>query len=107
MDGSPVFASNRASVKPDLKIRRGSGRIVGNAEVIRPSVASGAPRRGNARRIATSLFAGLLLRHEPAAGKKFRGGALAASDGTVHRPVVSAEIGRFSSKEQGITNRCS
>ncbi len=47
------------------------------------------------------------LRPEPAAGKKFSGGALAASDGTMHRPVVSAPVRRFSRKEQGIANRCS
>ena len=47
------------------------------------------------------------LRSEPAAGKKFSGGALAASDGTVHRPIVPAAIRRFSREEQGIPNRCS
>ena len=45
------------------------------------------------------------LGREPAAGKKFSGGALAASDGAMHRPVVSAAIRRFSSKKEGIPNR--
>jgi len=41
------------------------------------------------------------------ARKKFAGGALAASNGTVQCSVVSAEIRRFSGKEQGIPNwRC-
>ena len=47
-----------------------------------------------------------VLRPEPTAGKKFSGGALAAGDGTVQCPVVSAAIRRFSGKEQSIPNRC-
>jgi hypothetical protein len=35
------------------------------------------------------LLTGVVLRPEPVAGKKINGGALAASDGAVHRPVVS------------------
>jgi hypothetical protein len=45
------------------------------------------------------------LRPEAAAGEKFSGGALAAGDGAVHRPVVSAPIRRFSGKKEGISNR--
>lgn len=56
-------------------------------------------------RMYDHLFA-LVLRLEPAAGKKIGGGALAASDGAVHRPVVSVEIRRFAGKEQGIPNWC-
>ena len=46
------------------------------------------------------------LRPKSAAGKKFAGSALAASDGAVHGPVVSAAVRRFAGKEQGVLNRC-
>ena len=39
--------------------------------------------------------------------KNFSSGALAASNGPMHRSIVSAEIGRLSSKKQGIAERCS
>ena len=66
---------------------------------------------GVVRRVVHESVSGLKgfsfrLRPDPGAGKKFSGGALAAGDGAVQRPVVSAAIRRFSGKEQSIPNRC-
>src|SRR5208282_2378654 len=61
---------------------------------------------GVVRRVVHESVCGLNGLPERSAGKKFSGGALAAGDGAVQRPIVSAAIRRFSGKEQSIPNRC-